>query len=94
MNEQYYAFIKNNIVEQVAVFSSQNEELANLVVQEQGYDNAIWVGENKPNIFSSYDVSTGQFTEPTEEYLYERGVLSETTAMRNERLAAEAAQQA
>ena len=34
--EQYYVFLKNNRVAQVAVFASQDEILADSVAQEQG----------------------------------------------------------
>lgn len=93
MAELHYAFIKNNVVEQVAVFASQDEELADRVAQEQGYDDAVWVGENPPNRFSSYNSTTKTFTKPTEDYLYERGMLIETSAMAAARLAAEEAAQ-
>lgn len=89
MSELHYAFIKNNVVEQIAVFVAKDEELADRVAQEQGYDDAVWVGENKPVLFSSYDGK--KFIEPTLDYLYERGVSPENTAMREARLAAEQA---
>ena len=88
MAELHYAFIKNNVVEQIAVFASKDEELADRIAIEQGYDDAVWVGENKPALFSSYDGKI--FTDPTLDYLYERGISSENTAMQEERLAKEA----
>jgi len=84
--EQHYAFLKNNIVEQVAVFGSQDEELADAVAQENGYDDAVWVGENVPVLYSTYDGN--EFIEPTLDYLYERGASQLNTAMRQEILAA------
>jgi hypothetical protein len=92
MAELHYAFIKNNVVEQIAVFASQDKTLADAVTQEHGFDDAVWVGENKPAIFSSYDGKV--FTEPTLDYLYERGVAVENTAMREARIAAEEAAKA
>jgi len=89
--EQYYVFLKNNRVENIAVFASQDEALADTVAQEQGYDDAVWVGENKPAMFSSYDGTT--FTAPTLDYLYEIGIAQENTAMMEARLAALAAEQ-
>ena len=80
-----YAFIKNNIVETICIFESQNEELVDSIAQEQGFDDAVWVGENKPALYSSYDGK--KFTAPTLDYLYERGASSENSAMRAERLA-------
>jgi hypothetical protein len=71
--EQHYAFLKNNRVESIAVFASQDEELADRVAQEQGYDDAVWVGENLPVQFSLYDGTT--FTEPTVEYLISVGAM-------------------
>jgi hypothetical protein len=72
--EQYYVFIKDNRVENIAVFASKNEELADYVAQEQGYDDAVWVGEDKPDMWSTYNGTT--FTPPTYEYLTSIGILS------------------
>jgi hypothetical protein len=72
--ELYYAFIKNNRVENVAVFASQDEALANRIVQEQSFDDAIWCGETAPVMWSTYDGTT--FTPPTDEYLISIGIIS------------------
>jgi len=85
--EQHYAFIKDGRVANIAVFAEQNEELADKVAQEQGYDDAVWVGSNPPAMHSSYDGST--FTAPTLDYLYEIGVALENNAMQAERAAKE-----
>ena len=77
MTEQHYAFIKNNIVEQIALFGSQDKELADRIAQEQGFDDAIWVGEDKPHLYSSYDAKKKTFNEPTIEYLFELGIVSQ-----------------
>jgi hypothetical protein len=90
--EQHYVFLKNNVVEQIAVFASKDEELADRVAIEQGYDDAVWVGDNKPALFSTYDGK--KFVEPTLDYLYERGISNENTAMREARIAAEEAAKA
>jgi hypothetical protein len=90
--EQHYVFLKNNVVEQIAVFASKDEELADRVAIEQGFDDAVWVGEDKPAIFSSYDGKV--FTEPTLDYLYERGISQENTVMMEARIAAEKAARA
>lgn len=74
MAELHYAFLKNNRVEQLAVFASQDEALADRVAQEQGFDDAVWVGEDKPAMFSSYDGTT--FTPPTDEYLISIGIIT------------------
>lgn len=73
--ERHYVFLKNSRVAQIAVFASQDEELADRIAQEQGYDDAVWVGENKPAMFSSYDGTT--FTAPTDEYLISIGIMQE-----------------
>ena len=84
--EQHYVFLKDNRVMQVAVFASQDEALADAVAQEQGFDDAVWVGEDKPAMWSTYDGTT--FTAPTLDYLYEIGISQENTAMMEARLAA------
>ena len=89
--EQHYVFLKDNRVAQIAVFASQDEVLADAVAQEHGFDDAVWVGETIPAMWSSYDGTT--FTAPTLDYLYEIGVSQENTAMKEERLAAERAEQ-
>jgi len=70
--EQHYAFIKNNRVENIAVFATQDKVLADAVAQEHGFDDAVWVGENKPAMWSTYDGTT--FTSPTDEYLISIGI--------------------
>jgi len=84
--EQHYVFLKDNIVQQIAVFASQDEALADAVAQEHGFDDAVWVGENKPAMWSTYNGTS--FTEPTLDYLYEIGISQENTAMMEARLAA------
>jgi hypothetical protein len=77
--EQNYVFLKNNRVKQIAVFASQDEDLADAVAQENGFDDAVWVGETIPAMWSTYDGTT--FTAPTIDYLYEIGVSSVNQAM-------------
>ena len=72
--EQHYVFLKDNRVANIAVFGSKDEELADRVAQEHGYDDAVWVGEDKPAMFSSYDGTS--FTPPTDEYLISIGILN------------------
>lgn len=72
--EQHYVFLKNNRVENIAVFASKNEELADRVAQEQGFDDAVWVGEDKPAMWSTYDGVS--FTPPTDEYLISIGIMN------------------
>ncbi len=72
--EQHYAFLKNNRVEQIAVFASQDEALADAVAIEHGFDDAVWVGTDAPAMWSTYD-GTG-FTPPTDEYLISIGIMN------------------
>jgi hypothetical protein len=72
--EQYYVFLKNNRVENIAVFSSKDEGLADAVAQEHGFDDAVWVGEDKPAMWSTYDGTT--FAPPTNEYLISIGIMT------------------
>jgi hypothetical protein len=85
--EQHYAFIKDNRVANIAVFASQDEALADLVAHEHGFDDAVWVGENTPSMWSTYDGTT--FTAPTIDYLYEIGISNENQAMIDARILAE-----
>lgn len=72
--ELHYAFLKDNRVEQIAVFASQDEALADAVAQEHGFDDAVWVGSNPPAMWSTYDGT--EFTLPTEEYLISIGIMN------------------
>jgi hypothetical protein len=74
MSEQHYVFLKNNRVEQVAVFASQDEALADRVAHEHGFDDAVWVGTDAPAMWSTYDGAT--FTPPTDEYLISIGIMN------------------
>jgi len=60
--ERQYAFIKDSIVVNVAVFAEENQELADIITGEQGYDLAIWCDTDNPTIGSSWDGSV--FTPP------------------------------
>lgn len=72
--EQHYVFLKDNRVANIAVFASQDEALADRIAQEQGFDDAVWVGENKPAMWSTYDGTS--FTLPTDEYLISIGIMN------------------
>jgi hypothetical protein len=85
--EQHYVFLKNNRVEQIAVFGSQDEALADAVAQEHGFDDAVWVGETIPAMWSTYDGTS--FIPPTLDYLYEIGISNENQAMKDARILAE-----
>jgi hypothetical protein len=55
MAELGYAFIKNNIVEEVAVFAEQNDALASSVAHNLGYEEFVWVGADFPTMYSTWD---------------------------------------
>ena len=77
MAEKHYAFIKDNRVENVAVFAEQNDALAQTISDEQGYDSFVWLDENlAPTKWSSYDGKV--FTAPTTDYLVSIGVIKPT----------------
>jgi len=62
--ERYYAFIKDSIVVNVAVFAEENQPLADSIVAEQGYDLAVWCDLDNPTIGSSWDGSVFTAPEP------------------------------
>lgn len=74
MSENKYVFIKDNRVENTLIFSHEDEALASLICDEQGYDEAIYIGDGvAPDRWSTYDGKT--FTKPTEEYLISIDIL-------------------
>ena len=75
--EKHYAFIKDNRLVLVAVFESENTEVADLVKSDFNYDSYVWLGDTTPPIlYSSYDGIT--FTNPTDEYLISIGIMQPT----------------
>jgi len=72
--EQHYVFLKNNRVENIAVFASQDEALADAVAIEHGFDDAVWVGSAIPAMWSTYDGTI--FTAPADEYLISIGIMN------------------
>lgn len=75
--EKHYTFIKNNRVVNTLVFTEQNDELAQSICNEQGYDKFIWLDEAEvPHIWAEHNPIDNSFTEPTPQYLYSIGVLS------------------
>jgi hypothetical protein len=86
--EKHYAFIKDNHVWLIAVFESENTEVADLVKSDHRFDSYVWLGDSPiPHLYSSYDGTN--FTDPTLDYLYEIGISNENTAMQEARLAAQ-----
>lgn len=87
MTEIKYAFIKDNRVEQVLSFDSENTALAELIVSEQNFNSYVKLDADVSR-HSSYDGTT--FTPPTIDYLYSIGV-SEYNQAHLDQMAAEAA---
>jgi hypothetical protein len=84
MVEKHFVFIKNNRVMNSAVFDSQNEELADSIAHEQGYDDAVWIGEDPvPHKWAEYDPTTNTFSGPTVEYLFENGIIAHLPIFEN-----------
>ena len=75
MMEKHYAFIKDNRVVLVAVFESENTEVADLVKSDHNFDSYIWLSDSSiPHLHSTYDGTT--FTPPTDEYLISIGIMN------------------
>jgi hypothetical protein len=85
--ELHCAFLKNNRIENIAVFASQDDELANRICEEQGHDSILWFNkEEVPAKWSTYNGTS--FVPPTLDYLYEIGMSVENQAMRDAKIAA------
>ena len=80
--EKFYAFVKDGRVREVAVFASQDEELADSIAQQKGYDDAVWTDTMPAAIWSEY--VNGELIPPTQDYLYSIGVVKENQAMLDE----------
>jgi hypothetical protein len=68
-----YAFIKNGRVAEVHLFAAEDEKTANDVLETFGYDSAVFVGQNPPAKYSTYDGTI--FTDPTQDYLISIGAV-------------------
>ena len=53
-NEQEYAFIKNGIVINTAIFDNPSQELLNLFIQDYGLDSIV-LGTDKTQVGGEYD---------------------------------------
>lgn len=73
--EKHYAFIKNNLVENVLVFLNQDDSLAQVICNEQKCDAFVWLDDLViPVRYSSWDGTS--FTPPTHEQLVNLGITS------------------
>jgi hypothetical protein len=78
MAEKHYVFLKDNRVENIAVFANEDTDLANLICSEQGFDQAIWLDDKPmPSKWSTWDGK--EFTPASDEYLISIGVLEAET---------------
>jgi len=76
--ELHHVFLKDNRVELVAVFAERNDDVADLICSEHGYDSHFWIGEGSvPVRYSTYDAKKKTYTDPTPEYLLSIGILRE-----------------
>jgi hypothetical protein len=73
--EKHYTFIKNNRVENNAVFAEEDNDLAERICLQNNYDSFIWLNTRPvPALWSTYDGI--DFTPPTQEYLISIGVIT------------------
>ena len=73
--EKHYAFLKKNKLMLLAVFESENAEVAELVKSDHGFDSYVWLGDSQmPDLYSTYDGK--EFTKPTDEYLISIGIMN------------------
>lgn len=73
--EKHYVFLKENRVKNIAVFLEPDEHLAAQVAAENGWDDAIWIEETPPHIHSYWNGTS--FELPTDEYLFNIGVIKQ-----------------
>jgi hypothetical protein len=72
MSEKFYALIKDNHAYDIVVFAERNDEFANQIAEEKGYEKAVWCDDVAPTRYSSYDGEN--FIPPTNEFLVQVGV--------------------
>jgi hypothetical protein len=93
IDECPHAFIKNGVVEHIAVFKEDDHgaEILSLVQSDKEADTVVCLCNHGliPHLYSTWDGTS--FTEPTLDYLYSIGISSENTAIRDARIAAEEA---
>jgi hypothetical protein len=83
IDECPHAFIKNGVVENIAVFKEDDHsaEILELVKADKQADTIICLCDHGsvPRLWSTWDGTT--FTEPTLDYLYSIGVSNQNQAM-------------
>ena len=94
IDECPHAFIKNGVVEHIAVFKKADHgaEILNLVQSDKGADTVVCLCDHGsvPHLFSTWDGA--KFTDPTLDYLYSIGISNVNQAMADEAEAKIAAQ--
>jgi hypothetical protein len=76
-------FLKDNRVVNILIFDKENDELANRILTEQGFDDYLW---SDKNVVLHSEYKSKKFIEPTPEHLVAIGVLDELPLI-NEALA-------
>lgn len=72
-----YAFIKNNFAMNILVFDKNNpdnQSIISQIIADQGYDTAVELTDPLTPRYSSWDGE--KFTPPTQQQLFELGVIS------------------
>jgi hypothetical protein len=94
IDECPHAFVKNGVVEQIAVFKEADHgaEILNLVQADKSADTVVCLCEfgSVPHLYSTWDGTS--FTPPTLDYLYSIGISNVNQAMADARNAANAAE--
>jgi len=89
IDECPHAFIKNGVVEHIAVFKEDDHgaEILDLVKADKQADTVICLCDHGsvPHLYSTWDGT--KFTEPTLDYLYSIGISNESQAMHDARVA-------
>lgn len=75
--EKHYTFLTGNRVVDNLVFAEKDDELAQRICNEKGYEQFMWMNDAKiPVLWSTYSVARKEFTGPTNTHLQFLGVLN------------------
>ena len=78
MSNIHYAFIRGGIVEDIYVFETQNQVLADNIANSTGFEKAVLVGTQPPVRYSTFNATSGTFVSPSQEFLVSIGVIGST----------------
>jgi hypothetical protein len=71
--EKHYVFLINNKVANILVFAEQDDEFAQRIAEEKGYDAFVWIADaTMPSPYATYNGS--EFVELTEEEMFALGL--------------------